>query len=185
MAGLFQTCQREELVQRNRTMATAETAVLPSETMQTAHRNRQIPHGERMQGIPSMGTCDEPKGMVSNGTVPAGAQGHGRGVVQKAGTYPNSNTEMTETAGCHKRHAPWCERGRNPPTRFCPCAYTAAPYAAPCAIHLGTHASMFLYGCTMRCPMIRLHQAPPHAPRHSCVYMPIRKRRSGPPIQIS
>ena len=25
---------------------------------------------------------------------------------------------MNETAGCHKRHAPWCERGRNPPTRF-------------------------------------------------------------------
>ena len=65
-----------------------------------------------------MGTCDEPKGMVSNGIIPTGAQGYGRGVVQKAGTYPNSNTEMTETAGCHKRHAPWCERGRNPPTRF-------------------------------------------------------------------
>lgn len=26
-------------------------------------------------------------------------------------------SKMTETAGCHKRHAPWCERGRNPPTR--------------------------------------------------------------------
>ena len=25
---------------------------------------------------------------------------------------------MNETAGCHKRHAPWCERGRNPPTRY-------------------------------------------------------------------
>ena len=99
-------------------MATAETAVLPPETMQTAHRNRQIPHGERMHGIPSMGTCDEPKGMVSNGIIPTGAQDYGRGVVQKAGTYPNSNTEMTETAGCHKRHAPWCERGRNPPTRL-------------------------------------------------------------------
>lgn len=71
-----------------------------------------------MQGIPSMGTCDEPKGMVSNGTVPAGAQGHGCRVVQKTGTYPNCNPEMTETAGCHKRHAPWCERGRNPPTRL-------------------------------------------------------------------
>ena len=146
MAGLFQTCQREELVQRNRTMATAETAVLPSETMQTAHRNRQIPHGERMQGIPSMGTSDEPKGMVSNGTVPAGAQGHGRGVVQKAGTYPNSNTEMTETAGCHKRHASWCERGEIPLLDSSP-APIRLPHA-PC-----THASMFLYGCTRRRPM--------------------------------